>query len=203
MSIQRTCVIAVCLSLLGATAPALAHDREGTYVFAGIGSANTQWKTKPGVAPAGQPRTTNTSTTSYQLGAGYRFNDYLGVETHYADMAGQAQRAGVGAVDAKALAVGVVGYLPIGNRFELFAKAGAGRTRYAFQPAAGSASTHAVRGSNSSTLLALGANYHLNSSLALRVEWSTLGVSDKALRNAIGADALATGHWTAGLNYRF
>lgn len=203
MSIQRSCVIAICLSLFAVSAPAMAHDREGTYVFAGVGSASTTWKAKAGVVPAGQKRTTTSSNTSYQVGAGYRFNDYLGVEANYADMAGQVRRAGLGGVEGKSLAVGAVGYLPIGDRFELFAKAGVGRTRYDFHPAAGGTGSRSMRGTSTSPLYALGANYHFNRALSVRLEWSTLGASDKQFRKAMGADSLATAQWTVGLNYRF
>lgn len=203
MSIQCNGVIAACLFLFAAITPAMAHDREGSYVFAGVGSANTEWKTKAGVAPAGHKRTTISSTTSYQVGVGYRVSDYFGVEGSYAAMAGQARYQGVGAVEGKSVSMAAVGYLPIGKRFELFAKAGAGRTRYDYQSAAGSADPHMARGISSSRLYSLGANYHLNSSLAVRMEWSTLGVSSKEFRDAIGADSLVTKQWTAGLSYRF
>jgi hypothetical protein len=203
MSNQRNGVIAVCLSLFAASAPAIAHDREGAYVFAGVGSASTEWKAKAGVAPVGQKRNTATSTSSYQVGVGYRVSDYFGVEGSYADMAGQARYQGVGSVEGKSLSMAAVGYLPIGRRFELFAKAGAGRTRYDYQSATGSPGPHTAWGVSSSRLYSLGANYRLNSSLAVRLEWSTLGVSSREFRDAIGADSLGTGQWTAGLSYRF
>lgn len=203
MSIQRNVVIAVCLSLFAASAPAMADGREGTYVFAGVGSASTEWKSKAETTPAGRKRSSTSSNTGYQLGAGYRFNNYFGVESTYADMAGQVRRDGIGGVDGKSLAVGAVGYLPIGSRFELFGKAGVGRTRYDFQPAAERTGPRTVRGTSSSPMLALGANYHLNRALSVRMEWSTLGISSKEFRDAIGAETLATGQWTAGLNYRF
>jgi len=203
MSIQRNAVIAVCLSLFAASAPTMAHDREGSYVFAGVGAASTEWRTKATATPAGQKRDNTSRNTSYQLGAGYRFNNYFGVEGTYADMAGQAKRDGIGSVDGKSLGVGAVGYLPIGDRFELFGKAGVGRTRYNFQSAPDRSGPRTVRGTSSSPMLALGANYHLNSALSVRMEWSTLAISSKAFNDIIGAESLATGQWTAGLNYRF
>ncbi|MCC7634109.1 porin family protein [Stenotrophomonas rhizophila] len=203
MSIQRNAVIAACLSLFAASAPAMAHDREGSYVFAGVGAASTEWRTKAAATPPGQKRGNTSSNTSYQLGAGYRFNNYFGVESTYADMAGQARREGIGGVDGKSLGVGAVGYLPIGDRFELFGKAGVGRTRYNFQSAAERSGPRTVRGTSSSPMLALGANFHLNRALSMRMEWSTLAISSKAFNEAIGAESLATTQWTAGLNYRF
>lgn len=203
MSIQPAHRLTVCLLLLAASAPAVAHDREGAYVFAGFGSASTAWKARPGVTPAGQDPGSTSSNRSYQLGAGYRFNDYLGVEANYADMTGQARRAGIGAVQGSAFGVGAVGILPLGRRIELFAKAGVGRSQHRFQRAADAAGPSSVRGYNVSPLVSLGANYRVNSTLAMRVEWSTVSRYSDAFRDAIGAESLTTGQWTVGLSYRF
>ncbi|WP_411849782.1 porin family protein [Stenotrophomonas sp. LGBM10] len=203
MRMQRFPALTACLALATLSAPALAHDREGAYVFAGIGAANTEWKTKAAATPAGQPRTTRDGTASYQLGAGYRFGDYVGVEVGFTDMVGKVRREGVGTVDGMSLGVGVVGYLPIGTRLEAFAKAGVGTTRYRVQSDIGRAAPRAVRATSTALLVGVGANYHVNSTLALRLEASALGASGKGLRDAIDADALATGQWTVGLNYRF
>jgi opacity protein-like surface antigen len=101
------------LALSAATAfaamPAVAQD-SGFYVGAGIGDF--------GIDVGGF----DASDTGYKVFGGYRFIDYLALEAEYLD-GGTVEDAGL-EIDVSGFNVSAVGILPLGERFDVFAKLG-------------------------------------------------------------------------------
>jgi len=73
----------------------------------------------------------DTNSTAYRLTAGWRFNDYVAVEGGYHNFGRFEQTVDVGgtptdvSLKADGFTLGGVGDLPLGERFSLFARAGA------------------------------------------------------------------------------
>jgi len=118
--------IAAGLTLLAG--PALAADH-GFYLGAGAGLANVEVDDVLGVSGANFDE----DDTGFKVFAGYRFFPWLGVEGLYVDagspsIGGPLYEDGTGrgrlGIDVKALVAAAVFTLPLGDRFELFAKPG-------------------------------------------------------------------------------
>ncbi|MGH8082161.1 MAG: porin family protein [Lysobacter sp.] len=194
---------ALALSLSTAAFAQGAIDREGAYVFGGVGAATTEWKSKRATVPVGSKRSEDKSSTSYVLGGGYRFNRYFAVEGSYHDMFGDVSRRGIGNFDTRSLQLSALGILPIGERFELFGKASIGRARNEFTPAKGAPGLSKGSESVNIASLGIGANYHFNDHFALRLDIDGLTKADSALRRKAGADQIRTGEATLSVAYRF
>lgn len=195
---------ALALSLSTAANAQGAGDREGFYVFGGVGAAMTQWDAKRSAVPAGQKRSQDKTGTSYVLGGGYRFNQYFAVEGSYHDMFSEVSRRGVGDYDTRTLQLSALGILPIGERFEVFGKISAGRARNEFSPVRGAVGLSKASESVNIASLGIGANYHFNDQLALRLDVTGLSKADGgSFRRKAGADDIKTGEASLSVMYRF
>lgn len=119
---------------------ALAAD-SGPYVYGGIGIAHSKRQSQADKALFNSGITAldshaDDNDTSYKLQGGYRFNRYLSIEGGYVDFGRYNYKAASSApviatrdghVGTDAWNAGVVGTLPIGDRFALSAKLGAFR----------------------------------------------------------------------------
>ncbi|MGO1068255.1 porin family protein [Lysobacter sp. CA199] len=191
------------LSLSTAACAQSAGDREGAYVFGGVGAATTQWEAKRSAVPVGQKRSEDKSSTSYVLGGGYRFNRYFALEGSYHDLFGDVSRRGIGNFDTKSLQLSALGILPIGDRFELFGKVSVGRSRNEFTPAKGAPGLSKASENVNIASLGVGANYHFNDHFALRLDIDGLTKASNSFRRKAGADDIKTGEATLSLAYRF
>ncbi|MGO1001558.1 porin family protein [Lysobacter sp. CA196] len=178
-------------------------DREGAYIFGGVGAANTQWEAKRSGVPAGQKRDEHKSNTSYVLGGGYRFNRHFALEGSYHDLLGDVSRRGIGSFDARSLQISALGILPIGERFELFGKASLGRSRNQFAPVDRISGAGKISEDVNILALGVGANYHFNDRFSLRLDVDGLTKAGNGLRRKAGADEIKTSEATLSLAYRF
>lgn len=195
-------IAALAFSLSTSAYAQSANDREGAYVFGGVGSATTQWESKRALVPAGQKRSEDKSSTSYVLGGGYRFNRNFALEGSYHDI-GDVSRRGIGEFDTKSLQLSALGILPIGDRFELFGKASVGRSRNEFTPDKGARGLSKASENVNLFALGVGANYHFNDHFSLRLDVDGLTKAGSGFRRKAGADEIKTGEATLSLGYRF
>lgn len=126
-----------------------------------------------------------------KLYGGLRYGRYLGAEVGYAAL-GDAETTGEGRVkpslinETDGLYAAVMGYIPMAQRTELFAKAGV--MKWDSDYTANYKQTHndngypdsSGNGSGTSPLIGVGAQYHLNPNMQLRGEWErVIGTGDK------------------------
>jgi OOP family OmpA-OmpF porin len=131
------------------------------------------------------------SDTSWKLLAGYRFSRYVGVEASYIDWGEVTASLNTGArVAAKQQSYGLaaVGIIPLGERFELFGKAGFLVTEQETRRITPSPST--FDRDETEFHYGLGAKYALTRNWALRGEWEN-------------TDKLKVQMLSVGLEYRF
>jgi OOP family OmpA-OmpF porin len=122
--------------------------------------------------------------TGFAAYGGYRFNDHFGLEAQWLD---GAQIAAPGTeLDLRSVGAYAVGYLPVNDRFDLFAKAGMQRWD--------TDARSAFIGEDSGTDIGygLGAQYRFTDQLGLRGEWQRIALEDTE------ADA-----FLVSLNYAF
>ena len=104
----------ICTALLATTllasAPAMAAEDGGFYVGAGIGTFSVD----------------SDEATSFKVLAGFDFNKYFAAELEYIDSSNFEETEGDFAIEASVTAfnVSVVGKVPVGEKFSLFAKFG-------------------------------------------------------------------------------
>lgn len=131
------------------------------------------------------------SDTSWKLLGGYRFNRYVAVEASYIDWGEVTASVNTGAqVAAKQHSYGlaVVGTIPLGQRFELFGKAGFLQTEQETRRITPSPST--VDRDETELHYGLGAKYGFTENWALRGEWEN-------------TDKLKVELLSIGVEYRF
>lgn len=113
--------------------------------------------------------------TSWKIMGGYTFMRFVGVEGSYRNIGGISQTIGDNTIDLDASSMDVfgVGILPVGEKFEVFAKAGYARVEGDFTI---SDPLVTLSGSDSENELAYGAgfNFRLGEKVALRVEYETI-----------------------------
>lgn len=206
MKSRRLAVASACLlGLAYASSPVMAHDaegygRDGLYAFGGVGKTFVSWDLK-GTALAKKDK--DESANAWRLGVGYRFNDYLGVEVQHVGMAEVVKRQQAGHFKANGNAVGVVGFLPLGQRFELFGKLQAMRASNTYRAPAG-ISPFANTSEDVTKLSAgIGANFYVTERLAIRAEVDGLTKQSKSARRKSGAGDIKGGTATVGLAYTF
>jgi OOP family OmpA-OmpF porin len=137
---------------------------------------------------AGHTKVSDTDIKGSGLGVygGYRFNDSYAVEFGYrrlfsetTNMFGPPVK-----ITGSTLQASVLGYLPLGNDFSLFARIGYGQLKAKATVAGSSADD-----SEGKTLFGLGAEYAFSKSTALRLEWQK--------------PASDTTTWSLGLKFSF
>jgi len=136
----------------------------------------------------------NDTDTAWKLLGGYRFNRYVGVEASYIDWgevtASVTVSGAVAEVAAKQQSYGLaaVGTLPIGERFELFGKAGFLMTEQDTRRITPNPST--VNRDETELHYGLGAKYAFTKNWAARLEWEN-------------TDKLKVEMLSIGVEYRF
>lgn len=179
-------LLALVPCLLPALASAQSNDREGIYGFAGVGAYSVTIPASSKVAPEYKDTRWKNSKLGFQAGAGYRINDHFALE-----LAGQAQGGGSKArkptqagdthvrSSSRALTLSGLGVLPLGDRFEVFGRAGLGAMRTSL-----TASTvdfdHKATSGTLALQYGLGANMRLGERSFVRTEWNVLRPTGKS-----------------------
>ena len=122
------------------------------------------------------------SDTGYKIFGGYTFNSNFGLEIAYVDLGSYLD----GYLDQYGVAFDVVGYLPVGNNFNILGKLG----MFAW-----SVDVDAIYASETGTDLTygLGVQYDFNNRLSIRGEW-------EAFDDVLGGDVSLL---SAGILYTF
>jgi OmpA-OmpF porin, OOP family len=166
---------ALCVGLLavaasGASAQGI-HPDAGFYLGGGLGQSKFKEWCDTGGSPIALATCEDTDT-SWKLLGGYRFNRYVAAEASYIEWGEVTASTNTARAAAKQHSYGLaaVGTLPIGERFELFGKAGFLMTEQ---------ETRVITATSSSTVnrdetelhYGLGAKYAFTRNWALRGEW--------------------------------
>ena len=168
-----------------ATSPALAAEA-GFYLGAGAGQANVEVDDVLGVSGANFDE----DDTGFKVFGGYRFFPWLGVEAIYVDagspsVGGPLYPDGSGqgrlGIDVKALVAAAVFILPLGDRFELFAKPGfaywkADTSVYVNDPLAGEFRV-SQDDDDSAFFVGAGAGFHVSDHFGIRLEYEWFEVT--------------------------
>lgn len=158
------------LALIFASALAQAQD-SGLYLGASLGTSKLkEWCT--GETPTIRFTACEDSDTSWKLLGGYRFNRYVAAEAAYVNWGEVTASTNTGAqVAAKQRSYGLaaVGTLPLGERFELFGKAGFLMTEQDTRRITPSPST--VNRDETELHYGLGARFLFTRNWAARAEW--------------------------------
>jgi OmpA-OmpF porin, OOP family len=154
-----------------------------------LGGALGQSKFKEWCDTGGSPVTLAScedTDTSWRVLGGYRFNRYVGVEATYVDWGEVTASTNTARVSAKQNSYGLaaVGTLPLGERFELFGKAGFLNTEQE------TTSTRTVTRDETELHYGLGVKYAFTRNWALRGEWEN-------------TDKLKVELLSIGVEYRF
>ena len=144
--------------------------------------------------------------TVWELGAGYRFNQYLATELSYADF-GKSKangsfmgNTGSGSVATKAERIAVLGILPVTQDFEVFGKASLNNVHTKLKIDRFTNQTF-----NDTRLgLGFGAQYQLHKNLSLRGEYEYIAGNDFQLPGGQSVvKTSATSVLKAGISYHF
>lgn len=171
--------------LLAANASADTLDREGLYGFVGVGSHSVHLRAKH-AAPENRNAQWRQSKIGFVSGAGYRLNDNFAVEA-----ALQAQGGGSKAntptqpgqvslrSSSRAATFSALGILPVGDRIELFGRAGVGAMRTSLT-VTGMDFEHKAKAGSFAMQYGLGADVRLGDRSFLRAEWNILRPTSKS-----------------------
>lgn len=164
-------------------AAAVAQDG-GFYLGGALGQSKfKEWCDVPGAD-------CKNTDTSWKVFGGYRFNRYVSAEGTYVDWGEVTLSTGSASVAASQTSYGlaVVGTLPLGDRFELFGKAGFLRTEQETTRRFPNPST--LNRNETGSHYGLGAKYLFTKNWALRGEWENT--------NKLNVDLISI-----GVEYRF
>lgn len=196
--IKNRLVASTLIALAAMTAASFstqAADREGLYAFGGIGAT----------VPNGELSAEGTSfersdiVTSLQAGAGYRWNRHLAMEVEAHSTLGKADLQGLGKVGSYGARAGVLGILPLGDRFELVGKVSLGNERSRWTE--GSIKPYRVTLNQWNLGLGMGARYWFNDATAVRLDLD--GLASGSYRAGPSRGELDIGSVTLGLQHRF
>jgi len=183
----KTTTICMATALLAVATPAVADDT-GFYLGAGAGQANVEVDDVLGVAGANFDE----GDTGFKVFGGYRFLPWLGVEGIYVDagspsISGPLYADGTGlgrlGIDVKAFVAAAVFTLPLGDRFELFAKPGfaywkADTSVYVDDPLSG-VFRFSQGDDDGAFFIGAGAGFSFNEHFGLRLEYEWFEVTPK------------------------
>lgn len=141
-------------------------------------------------ADAGILAYSNTETLSYwgveftnpgaiDIGGGYRFNPYFGVEAGHS-IIGDSDTSTTGFIDSSETLkssvnhVAIVGTLPIGNRYGLFGKLGWARTTIDYSNS-GIGISESASGSQTNVMFGFGWEYNFNRHWGLHAQYENFG----------------------------
>jgi OOP family OmpA-OmpF porin len=174
------------LALLGAPALSQAQsaDEKGFYIGGSMVSMEAD-----GTCPGGF--SCDFKDTGWKIFAGYRVNRHLAIEGTYGAWGEITVSAGAnrGTGEIDSMGIAAVGILPLGDRFELFAKAGMASSEQRFT-VTGPAIAGTASRDETEFHFGLGATYRLTKNFGIRAEWERLDDSEVNL-------------FSLGVQYRF
>lgn len=192
-----------------------ATSRPGPYVGAALGLGITNFKSEDfspasvassvGLPVGSLSGSDSPNTLGYKLSAGYRFNDWLGVELGAVDL-GKAKyeyRAPSLGLDitsryrTRALTLAGVASMPVTNDIALFGKLGLASTEVRNEltaTAAGSSASDSAKKRKTNVYAGAGAEYRLNANMSLVGEYEYFGpVGDAANTGRARAQLVSLG----------
>jgi len=160
-------VISVVLASVMSLGWGVVQAREGFYAGAGAGLAHIK------IDESGVDF--DSDDLGWKLFAGYRFNEYFGVEGGYVDFGDQSDSfAGTNVkVDADGLDLYAVGFLPVAEDWDLFGKVG-----FIAWNADVKAFGQTEDDDGEDLALGAGAAWHVNETFALRAEFEWFDIDD-------------------------
>lgn len=172
-----------------------AADREGLYAFGGIGATAPKGE----LSFEGKSLDHSDTAVSLQAGAGYRWNRHVAMEIEAHSTLGKANLQSLGKVGSYGARAGVLGILPLGDRFELVGKVSLGNERSRWTE--GSIKPYRVTLNQWNLGLGMGARYWFNDATALRLDVD--GLASGSYRAGPSRGELDIGSVTLGLQHRF
>lgn len=116
------------------------------------------------------------------LSGGYHFNEYLGLEAGLSIFSESTinTSGSIGAKEtlkANSVKAAVVGTLPLGQRFDLFAKLGMANTKidYTYSSTGGIVESGSANASKTNMLVGLGGQFNINKHFGIRAQYEDLG----------------------------
>ncbi len=111
---------------------------------------------------------------------GYTFMRFVGVEGSYRDLGGIEETIGTTSIgmDASSIDVFGVGILPVGEKFDVFAKAGFARVEMDATISDPLLGTISVSDSGNELALGAGFNFKIGEKLAIRAEYETFDTAE-------------------------
>lgn len=203
-------VAALSLAVVPATAFADASDRTGAYGVVGLGTSKVAAHGKDSGAER-KGKDIGSSKLGYTLGAGYRINEYLAVESDFSGTAKGKKKSSSASsnktprdsVSSRALTVSALGIIPVGDSVELFGRAGIGQMQTRFAPAAADGLGR-TKARGMATVYGVGANVYLTDNSFLRTEYDVLrSKKGDAVAKAVGGKRLNTSQLTVSYGYNF
>ena len=166
--------IAMGVALVGAPslAQAQAADDKGIYIGGSVGQMEAD-----GNCPAGFA--CDLKDTGWKLFAGYRFNRNLAIEGTFAKFGEVTVTSGATTAtgELESFGAAVVGILPLGERFELFGKAGIVQTDQNFR-VSGPGVVASIGNDGTEFHFGVGATFKLTKNFGIRAEWERLNDSE-------------------------
>jgi len=198
----------VALALVASPAVALADagDRVGAYGVVGLGKGKVTAQGKQSAADK-KSKDIGSSKMAYTLGAGYRINEYLAIESDFSGTAkgkkkssqkqNTRQRADV---SSRALTVSALGIIPVGDSVELFGRVGAGQMQTKYAPGG----TGQVKARGMVMKYGVGANFYLTDNSFLRTEYDVMrSRKGSEVAKAAGGKRLNNSQLTVSYGYNF
>lgn len=126
--------------------------------------------------------------------AGYKFNPYFGVETKFTGT-GKVDDKVSGAVKADAVSLNAIGFLPLNDQLNMYAKFGVAEVM-----AKVNGNINASDNNETGLTVGLGVDYALSKAVSVRVGWDRYkgAITEQNHDQSFNADV-----YTAGLTYRF
>ncbi len=169
---KKTCFLAAAILGMAPALAAAAEGREGVYGLAGI--SRYKLEDKGAKDAAGKRDVWKANTNAVSLGGGVRVSPNLAFEGGYRFNPRGVKRDGVGKYSSQSLDASMLVIMPVGDRVELFGRAGAAYMRNSLKPAVKVEGIKAPRDSMLAARLGVGMDFHLSENTFIRAEASVL-----------------------------
>lgn len=165
---MKKLIVALLLSAFVAT-PALADNTGKYYVAGDFGSARyTNVTVVAGTYP---------NPGMVRIAGGYHFSPALAVELGISGFGDSTLTTGVssGTITASSFQIAAVGSMPLSSQFDLFGKVGIAANKNQIDVKLSGVTVGSVSSSQSSLLVGVGAQYHINSQFSVRAQYENFG----------------------------
>ena len=203
-------IAALLLAALPTVAWADADDRVGAYGVVGLGKGKVTAKGNERNVDK-TSKNIGSSKLAYTLGAGYRINEYLAIESDFSgtfkgkqkSATSKGKKSSRDGVSSRALTVSALGIIPVGDHVELFGRAGIGQMQTRFTPATGSEMSR-IKSRGMAAVYGVGANVDLTGNSFLRTEYSVMrSKKGNAIAKERGGNRLDNSQLTLSYGYNF